>query len=58
MSNKVLDQNKLVSMIKRTLRAAEQLPVGHQRDAITGSLDAILEEAEKPFVTPVNEVLH
>ena len=58
MKNKVMDQKKLVAMIKRTIKAAEQIYDGTHKDAITGALDAILDEAQKPYVTPANEVIH
>ena len=58
MKNKVMDQKKLVSMIKRTIKAAEQISDGIHKDAITGALDAILDEAQKPYVAPTNEVIH
>ena len=58
MKNKVMDQKKLVAMIKRTIKAAEKISDGTHKDAIAGALDAILDEAQKPCVTPADTVFH
>ena len=53
-----MDQKKLVNMIKRTIKAAERLSNGPHKDAMTGALDAILDEAEKPCVALTASILH
>jgi len=58
MDNTIMDQKKLVNMIKRTIKAAERLSNGPHKDAMTGALDAILDEAEKPCVALTASILH
>ena len=58
MKNKIMDQKKLVNMIKRTINAAERITNGPHKDAMTGALDAILDEAQKPCASPCDTVLH
>jgi len=51
MSKNTMDQTKLVNMINRTRKTAEQLPTSHHRDLILGALEAMLEEANKSLPT-------
>ena len=53
MSKDTMDQAKLIDMIKRTLKTAEQLQNGHYKNAILGSLEAILDESQKPLLAPL-----
>jgi len=57
MSKDTMDQTKLVNMIKRTQKAAEQLPTSYHKNVILGTLDAMLNESEKALPTP-SGVIH
>lgn len=58
-SEKYLDQKKIVKMINKALKVGAQLPEGAHRNAMLGTLDALLEEAKKPLSSPRGKtVLH
>ena len=54
----MMDQQKLIRMVKKVQKAAESLPDGFHKDAILGGLDAICEEVEKPVFVRNTVLLH
>jgi len=54
----MMDQQKLIRMIKKVQKAAESLDDSFHKDAILGGLDAIYEEAEKPMEVRNTALLH
>ena len=53
----MMDQEKLIRMIKKVQKAAESLDDGAHKDAILGGLDATYEETQKTWPGSRNTTL-